>query len=88
MQFCPSSRISFQKRTRPMVEPISKERLLRIMGLGDIALVVLDEETPLDERLYAATVLRHRLREFNGAMWVGAPLHERNAVINALRMIA
>ncbi len=71
-----------------MVEPISKQRLLQVMALGDVALVVLDNDTPEIERFNAAAVLRHRLREFNGAMWIGAPLHERNAVVNALRMTA
>jgi hypothetical protein len=71
-----------------MDEPISKERLLRVMPLGAVAEVALDQTMPLIERFNAASVLRHRLREFNGAMWIGAPLHERNAVINALRMTA
>jgi len=65
---------------------ISKERLLRVMPLGAVAEVALDVETPLTERRHALAFLRHRLREYNGAMWIGAPLHERNAVINALRM--
>jgi len=68
-----------------MIEPIPKMRLFRIMSLGDVALVILNPATPEIDRFNAAAVLRHRLREFNGAMWVGAPLHERNAVINALR---
>jgi hypothetical protein len=69
-----------------MNEPVPKHRLLRIMSLGDVALVVLDPATPAIDRFNAAAVLRHRLREFNGAAWVGAPLHERNAVVNALRV--
>ena len=71
-----------------MKSPIEKQRLLRVMSLGGVAELILDLDTPLIEKFNAAAVLRHRLREFNGAMWIGAPLHERNVVINALRMTA
>jgi len=69
-----------------MTNPIEKQRLLRVMSLGGLAKMALDLDTPMIEKFNAAAMLRHRLREFNGAMWVGAPLHERNAVITALRM--
>lgn len=72
----------------PMVEPISKQRILRVMSLGDVAKIVLDPDTPHADRLDATAMLRYRLREFNGAMWVGAPLHERGSVIQALRATA
>jgi len=71
-----------------MATPIEKHRILRIMSLGDVAKLALNQSEPLTDRLTAAAMLRHRLREFNGAMWAGAPLHERNAVINALRATA
>ncbi len=63
-------------------------RLFRVLPLGNIAEIILDSETAPLTKSNAAAMLRHRLREFNGAMWVGAPLHERNAVIAALRMTA
>lgn len=69
-----------------MNEPISKQRLLRVMSLGGIAEMALDPDTSRIERFEAAAMLRYRLREYNGAMWIGAPLTERNAVIAALRV--
>lgn len=86
MRLCLGSHSFYLKGKNLLDEPISKQRLLRVMALGDVALVVLDKDTPAIERFNAAAVLRHRLREFNGALWVGVPLHERHAVINALRM--
>ena len=65
---------------------IEKHRLFRVMSLRVLAEVVLDPSTPGIERFNAAAMLRHRLRQFEGALWMGAPLEERNAVTTALRM--
>jgi len=88
MRFWLWSRFFSRKRKTMMENPIDKQRLLRVMSLGGIAEMVLNPDISLMEQFNASAMLRHRLREFNGAMWVGAPLHERNAVINALRMTA
>lgn len=68
-----------------MATPLEKHRLLRVMPLGVVAEVILDPDTPVLDKFNAVAMLRHRLREYNGAMWIGALLHERNVVINALR---
>ena len=77
---------------RKMDEPLpsSKQSLisvqvLKVVTLGRLAKMVLDTNEHAINRLNAKVMLFDRLREYNGAMWVGAPLHERADVIRVLR---
>ena len=64
-------------------------RTLHCLSPGGLARVVLDHETYDGITRYnAGTLMKNRLSQYNGAMWVGAPLHERADVIRALRMMA
>jgi hypothetical protein len=58
------------------------------MPMVNVAELVLNRDILMYERSNAAAILKHRLEEFNGAMWIVTPLHERNEVIRALKVTA
>lgn len=68
-------------------KPFLSNRLMRCMVPGRLAQVVLDHEYDGVTRYHASVHLRAKLRMYQGAMWVGAPLHERADVVRALREI-
>ncbi len=70
-----------------MTDIIPTTRLLRVMSVGGIAEMILNPSTLAIDRYHAIRLFRKRLQEFNGAMWIGAPLYERKATINVLKMI-
>lgn len=70
-----------------MEKPFLSNRLMRCMSPGGLAEVVLDTDYDGITRYQASVHLRQKLRRYQGAMWVGAPLHERAEVIRALREI-
>lgn len=77
---------------RKMDEPLPANKqalisvqVLKVVTLGRLAKIVLDTNEHSINRLNAKVMLYNRLREYNGAMWVGASLHERADVIRVLR---
>ncbi len=60
-------------------------RILKVVSLGRLAKMVLDENENGVNRLNAKSLLYSRLGEYNGARWVGAELYERADVIRVLR---
>jgi hypothetical protein len=68
-------------------KPFLSNRLMRCMDAGGLARVVLDTEYDGITRHHASVFLRNKLRDFQGAMWLGAPMSDRADVIRALRVI-
>ena len=68
---------------------IPEYRVFRVMSLGGLAELILALDPKVDYVKWsrAAVVLLVRLQEFNGAMWVGAPLRDRHSVIRALKSL-
>ena len=59
--------------------------ILKILTPGRLARIIMDKEENGINRLNAKVVFYDKLSEFNGAMWVGAELHERADVIRCLK---
>lgn len=61
-------------------------RVLKVLSVGKLAQIILDEEENPVNRASAKKVFYNKLREYNGARWVGASLEERADVIRVLRI--